>query len=78
MRAIVTEGNATKLEEPLPASKFEDQLRSFDFYGDKPVVVTKVEMPNNRMPKEIFYIPALLLLGLVILFQRKRQTQPAF
>lgn len=75
---IATEGKTTKLEEPLPASKFEGQLRSFDFYGDKPVVVTRVEMPNNRMPKEIFYIPALLLLGLVILFQRKRQTQPAF
>ncbi len=75
---IVSEGKLAKLEEPLPASKLEKQLKSYDFYGDKPVVVTNVLMPNERMPKEILYIPALLLLGLVILMQRRRQTQPAF
>lgn len=76
--AFVIEGKMAKLEEPLPASKFEKQLGTFDFYGDKSVVITNVEVPNDRMPKEIFYIPALLLLGVVILFQRRRQTQPAF
>jgi hypothetical protein len=30
------------------------------------------------MPEQVFYIPALLLLGLVILLQRRRQTKPAF
>jgi hypothetical protein len=29
------------------------------------------------MMKEIFYIPALLLLGLVIMLQCRGQTQPA-
>ena len=75
---VAIEGKTAKLEEPLPASKFEKQLGSFDFYGDKPVVISNIEVPNERMPKEIFYIPALLLLGIVILFQRRRQTQPAF
>ena len=75
---IVIEDGKAKLEEPLPASKFEKDLKSFDFYGDNPVVVTSVQMPNDRPPKEVLYIPALLLLGLVILLQRRRQTQPAF
>lgn len=76
--AFTIEGKTAKLEEPLPASKFENQLKSFDFYADKPVVIENIEVANERMPKEVFYIPALLLLGMVILFQRRRQTQPAF
>ena len=30
------------------------------------------------MAKELFYIPAVSLLIIVILLQRRRQTQPAF
>ena len=30
------------------------------------------------MPAQVFYLPALVLLGLVILLQRRRQTKPAF
>ena len=76
--AVAVEGKAAKLEEPLPATKFEKQLKSYDFYGDKPVVVASVQLPNERLPKEVLYLPALLLLGLVIMLQRRRQTQPAF
>ena len=43
-----------------------------------PVVMARVELPVSRPAKEIFYIPALLLLGLVIFAQRRRQTVPAF
>ncbi|HUS95170.1 MAG TPA: DUF3394 domain-containing protein, partial [Hyphomicrobiaceae bacterium] len=75
---IEIDGKVAKFEEPLPGSKFANLSRSFDFYGDKPVVVSVVKMPNERMPKEIFYIPALLLLGFVVMLQRRRQTQPAF
>jgi len=31
-----------------------------------------IEIENTRLPKEVFYIPALLLLGLVIVVQRRR------
>ena len=59
-----------------PAQPLEDK---FDFYiDDDPVVISEVLVPNERMPKEVFYIPALLLLLLVVLMQRRRQTQPAF
>ncbi|MEL6283755.1 MAG: DUF3394 domain-containing protein, partial [Pseudomonadota bacterium] len=67
-----------KLDEPLFGTPFERLGREFDFYGDAPVQISAVSVPNERAPKEVFYIPAFLLLGLVILLQRRRQTVPAF
>jgi len=72
------DGDTLPMEEPLPGTSYEEQLRGFDFYGADPVRIVAVERPNDRMPQELFYIPALLLLGLVIMMQRRRQTQPAF
>ncbi len=75
---INVEGDIAKFDEPTNRS-LGNLGKRFDFYSDRPVVVTTVYEPNTgRWPKEIFYIPALLLLGIVILFQRRRQTQPAF
>ena len=39
--------------------------------------LVELEVPASRWPKELFYIPALLLLGLVILVQRRRLTAEA-
>ena len=75
---VLIEDGVAKLEEPLPASAFEQELKEFEFYGDTPVTIETVSLPTERMPKEVFYIPALLLLGFVILMQRRRQTVPAF
>lgn len=75
---IEVDGDVAKFDEPTNQS-LGKLSRRFDFYADRPVTVTHVyEVNNTRWPKEIFYIPALLLLGIVILFQRRRQTQPAF
>lgn len=35
--------------------------------------ITAVQVPADRLPKEVFFIPALLLLGLVMLLQRRRR-----
>ena len=35
-----------------------------------------VELPSDRLPKEIFWIPALGILGLIIVMQRRRGKQP--
>lgn len=75
---VLIEDGVAKLEEPLPASTYEQQLKGFEFYGDTPVEVKTVSLPADRMPKEVFYIPALLLLGFVIMLQLRRQTVPAF
>ena len=73
----VDEGRAA-LEEPQFGAKFQPLGTKFDFYGDEAVVIASVSLPNERLPKEVFYLPAFLLLGLIILLQRRRQTVPAF
>ena len=42
-----------------------------DFYW----TVTRLEVEADRLPKELFYIPALLLLGLIALIQRRRAAR---
>ncbi len=66
------------LEEPMAGTQFFSELSDYDFYGDEPVEIAHVQKEAKRWFKEVFYIPALLLLGLVILLQRRRQTVPAF
>ena len=66
------------LDEPLAGTAFFQELGDYDFYGDVPVEIAVVQVPTERMPKEVFYIPAVVLLGLVIALQRRRQTVPAF
>ena len=76
---VLEEGDMLLLEEPFPGTPHFDTLGTeYDFYGDSPVEITAVRVERDRMPKEIFWIPALLLLGLVVLMQRPRATQPAF
>lgn len=75
---LMPDAERMAMDEPLPATPFAEALQAFDFYGETPVVIERVERPNDRLPQELFYIPALLLLGVVVLFQRRRQTQPAF
>ncbi|TKT82685.1 TRAP transporter permease [Aquamicrobium sp. LC103] len=72
MTALI-EGDAVVLEEPIDLNSLAGRmLESMDFYGDQPVRITAVEVTADRMPAEIFYIPALLLLGLVAFSQRRR------
>ncbi|MEH6361179.1 MAG: DUF3394 domain-containing protein, partial [Amylibacter sp.] len=48
---------------------------------ENPLVIDKVLLKNERLPKELFYIPALLLLGMICMLQlgrqRKSKTQAA-
>ncbi len=47
--------------------------KEFDTFNDEmPVVIDQILVPRDRMPKEVFYIPGLLLLGLVVMLQRRR------
>ena len=68
------------MEEPMFGSPHERALQGFDFYHpENPVEIAVIEVPaTGRLPQEVFYLPALLLLGLVIALQRRRQTKPAF
>ncbi|MEM6619066.1 MAG: DUF3394 domain-containing protein, partial [Pseudomonadota bacterium] len=73
------DGDKVVLEEPFPGTPFFESLgNEYDFYGDTPVTLVQAELENDRMPKELFFIPALILLLGVVLIQRPRATQPAF
>ncbi len=77
--SVLEEGDQLLLDEPFPGTPHFDSLGTeYDFYGDTPVTITKVEVENDRMPKEIFFLPAFLLLAGLVLIQRRRATQPAF
>ena len=71
---VSIEDGAALLEEPLPASRFESLSISFDFYADEPVVISTVSLPNERVAKEVFYVPALLLFALIYWLQRRRAS----
>ena len=60
-------------EEPFPGSKFESLSSAFDFYDDDPVVVSGIDLPNERVAKEMFYIPAFGLLAIVVVLQLRRR-----
>ncbi len=63
-----------------PDQDLKERLdQEFEFYGDSPVIVEEVLTRRDRMPKEIFYIPGLALLALVIWLQRgrARKIKPA-
>ncbi len=67
------------LEEPFPGTPhFENLGLEYDFYGDFPVAITRVEIENDRLPKELFFLPALLMLAGIVLIQRRRATQAPF
>ena len=75
---VQIDGDKALIEEPFPGTPFFETMKDFDFYGDVPVTVSAVKTEADRLPKQLFYIPALLLLGLVIFLQKRRQTKPAF
>ena len=77
--AVFPDGDILAMDEPFPGTPFFESLgNEYDFYGDSPVRITAVQIENDRMPKELFFIPALILLMGIVLIQRRRATQPAF
>ncbi|GAB5446009.1 TRAP transporter permease [Gymnodinialimonas sp.] len=75
---LLPEGEVMRLDEPMFGTDASEALIDFDFYADNPVQLAAVQVAQDRWPEQIFYLPALLLLGIVILLQRRRQTKPAF
>jgi len=76
---VIVEDGVAKLDEPFqPTSVPGAALLDFDFYGDEPTRITAIEVPTERIAKEVFYIPAFLLLVLVVAVQRRRTDVPAF
>jgi len=66
------DGDRAILDEPMPSTALSQTMLAFDFYGDDPVQIERIEVPTERMDKEWFYIPAIALLFFVIVLQRRR------
>ncbi len=64
------------IDEPMVGTPYFEKIGNlFDFYADEPVQISEIKKPVDRMPKEIFYLPALLLLGLVYWLQSRRRDR---
>ncbi|MGI9492324.1 MAG: DUF3394 domain-containing protein, partial [Geminicoccaceae bacterium] len=74
---VIVDGEQAAVEEPFPGTPLMDKLKDFDFYGDNAVEVTAIQVESERMPKEVFYIPALLLLALIVMLQWRRRSDTA-
>ncbi|MGC1504924.1 MAG: TRAP transporter permease [Sulfitobacter sp.] len=72
---LLEEDGKMKMDEPSFGSPFADSLSSFDFYGDEPVQIASVKAPSNQMPKELVFIPALILLLFIAFLQRARMSR---
>ncbi len=69
-------GKDIVMEEPLPGSPLFQEMKTFDFYADNPVILKTIYInKSNRLPKEIFYIPSLLILALIYLNQYNRRKK---
>ncbi|MCT4558637.1 MAG: TRAP transporter permease [Pelagimonas sp.] len=66
------EDGLVKMEEPMFGTPIADKMGSFDFYADEAVRISDVQAPQAQMPKELIFIPALILLGLISMLQLGR------
>ncbi|WP_171129622.1 MULTISPECIES: TRAP transporter permease [unclassified Ruegeria] len=71
----IAEDGLVKLDEPLFGTPVADELGIFDYYGDDAVRITSVSLPTSQPPKQLVFIPALLLLGLIAFLQRGRAAR---
>jgi len=71
---VIFDGFTWNFKDKGLKQRFAEQFTVGD--PDKPLYIDILQTPRERMPKEVFYIPALLLLGLIIFLQRQRH--PAF
>ncbi|MDF1669249.1 MAG: TRAP transporter permease [Roseovarius sp.] len=69
------EDGLVKMDEPFPGTPISAQMGGFDFYGDDAVRIAEVKAPADQMPKELVFIPALVLLALIAFLQRARMTK---
>ncbi len=70
--SMISEDGVLKIEEPLPTSPFFKTMGAFDFYADNPVTLKVARVKADQLPKELIFIPGLLLLGLIAFLQSLR------
>ena len=72
---MVLEDGRAVVGEPFPGTPLFQELQGFDFYADDPVTLDMVLVEiTGRPAREWVYLPVALLLGLVLLLQRRRRA----
>ena len=75
---VIDEDGQIRIEEPFVGTDLFIKIGDlFDYYADAPVVIDHIKQPSERMPKEVFYIPALIVLAGIILVQSRRRKHEA-
>ena len=75
---VTDEDGQLRIEEPFVGTDLFIKIGDlFDYYADTPVVIDHIKQPSERMPKELFYIPALIVLAGIILVQSRRRKHEA-
>ncbi|WP_170505782.1 TRAP transporter permease [Ruegeria arenilitoris] len=72
---LIEEDGLVKLDEPMFGTPVADELDNFDYYADDAVRLTSVSLPSSQPPKQLIYIPAMILLGLIAFLQRGRAAR---
>jgi len=75
--AIVEDGDAVVLEEPMFGTPLQAELQDFDFYADTPVTIAQVRVEVNQPPQQLMFIPALVLLAGITWLQLGRSKRQA-
>jgi hypothetical protein len=74
--AVKLDAARALIDEPFPGTPYFESLgKAFDYYADEPVQIAEVWKPAERVPKEVFYIPAVLVLGFIVFSQRRRMHE---
>ena len=75
---VISEDGQMRIEEPFVGTDLFIKIGDlFDYYADQPVVIDHIQQPADRMPKEVFYIPAIVVLAGILLIQRRRKIRLA-
>jgi len=70
---IQPNGETVQVEEPFPGTPLFQELSDFDFYADRSVQLDAAFIEIKTRPaQEWFYIPAFMLLSIVLWQQRRR------
>jgi TRAP transporter 4TM/12TM fusion protein len=71
--SVFLDGDQVEVEEPFnPQHPTARALANLDFYTDPPVTIQNIEVEADQLPRQIIWIPALLLLALVWMLQARR------
>ncbi|MBT6416496.1 hypothetical protein, partial [Candidatus Puniceispirillum sp.] len=64
------------VEEPFPGTALFQEMQTFDFYADTRVTLETIYLDTpDRMSQNIFYLPAIAMLLLIVLLQYRRRAR---